>query len=257
MLLSASEIIRKSFLLYKENWKLFLTYALLLLVPGGLISILGFSLPYIMAYIHPLLAIIVYVFLLIGLTVASLWLSIAMIKTIVDRYQKTPAKKIKEELTLSKNLIWPVLLTSLLSGLAVTASFIMFIIPGIIFSVWFAFSIYSAVLESKTPVEAMKHSKNLSSGRWGSVLWRLIAPAIIFMIAIGIVQWIIDLPLELIVDRINSVKAIIILNGFRKLLSTLINIIAGPLTTTAIAILYIDLKNKKVKTDEPPITAKA
>ena len=210
-----------------------------------------------MNYINPLLAILVYVFLLIALTVMSLWVSITMIRVVVAKYKKTKVKTVKEELTMSKSLIWPVLLASLLSGLAITAGIILFIIPGIIFSVWFAFTIYSAVLENKKPVEAMKHSKSLSAGRWIAVFWRLVAPAFVFMIAIALTQWIIDIPLKMIAASLSSAKTIILLNGFRQLLGTLVSILSGPLTTAAIAILYLDLKSKAVKTDAPPTPAKA
>lgn len=67
----------------------------------------------------------------------------------------------------------------LLMGLAALGGFILFIIPGIIFSVWFCFSVFVFVSEDLRGTLALKRSKQLVQGYWWPVFWRLLAMGIV------------------------------------------------------------------------------
>jgi len=75
---------------------------------------------------------------------------------------------------------------ALLAGLANFAGFLLLIIPGIIFSVWFAFSPYVFVAENLRGIAALKRSRELVRGRWWPVFGRIL---VITGIAV-IVSWI-------------------------------------------------------------------
>lgn len=78
---------------------------------------------------------------------------------------------------------WPALYISILVGLITVGGFILIIAPGVIFTVWFAFSVYLAVLEKKKGVATLLHgSRELSRGRFWPVLGRLVLPAIFWTV---------------------------------------------------------------------------
>lgn len=78
---------------------------------------------------------------------------------------------------------WPAFYISILVGLITVGGFILIIVPGVIFTVWFAFSIYLAVLEKKKGVsELLKGSRELSRGKFWPVLGRLFLPAVFWAI---------------------------------------------------------------------------
>ena len=68
--------------------------------------------------------------------------------------------------------IFPFIWVSFLMGIIVFSGFILLIIPGIIFSVWFSLSYYVLVWEDLRGLSAIKASKNLVSKYWWRVLWR-------------------------------------------------------------------------------------
>lgn len=72
----------------------------------------------------------------------------------------------------------------LLTGLAVLGGFILLIIPGIIFAVWFMFSHLTVLFEDKRGVEALKHSKAYVRGRWWEILGKM---AYFVLISFGII----------------------------------------------------------------------
>ena len=77
------------------------------------------------------------------------------------------------------SLFW----TSLLAGLAVGFGFFLFIIPGIIFMVWLAFSTYIVVAEDLSGSAALSRSRGDTKGRWGGVFGRLV---VVIVLAIGL-----------------------------------------------------------------------
>jgi hypothetical protein len=79
---------------------------------------------------------------------------------------------------------------SIMTALAVLGGFLLLIIPGIIFAMWFSFSTFALLFEDKKGTVAMKRSKDLVSGRFVAIFWRLFA--------FGLVIMLIQFPLNLI-----------------------------------------------------------
>lgn len=59
------------------------------------------------------------------------------------------------------------------TGLLITLGFLLLIIPGFIFLVWFSFAAIIAVIEGKG-IASIKQSKELVAGRFWQVAWRLL-----------------------------------------------------------------------------------
>ncbi len=61
-----------------------------------------------------------------------------------------------------------------LQGLIITGGYVLFFIPGLIFSVWFSLTIFVLVAEDIKGMDALLKSKEYVKGYWGSVFWRLL-----------------------------------------------------------------------------------
>ena len=84
--------------------------------------------------------------------------------------------------------IFSYILVVILGILVITGGYVLLIIPGIIFSVWFSLAIYSFIFEGKRGLEALIRSKQLVSGNFWKVVWRSIFISIIvFLICLPFV----------------------------------------------------------------------
>lgn len=116
---------------------------------------------------------------------------------------------------------WPKILSffwiSILVGLAVLGGFILLIIPGIIFSVWFAFAAYAFIFEDIRGIDALRRSKQLVNKRWWPVFGRVL---VLWLIAV-LVSWI-------------------------KFFGPIINVfLMAPFSLVFFYVLYQDLKSSK------------
>ncbi len=138
MLISAKDVIVKSIQLYKDNAKLFFTYMGALFVPLAVSIILGgvFSLLESTSFLLALtsIAIMALVYL------ASLWVTLTFVRVTAARYEGKKVQSLKQEMHAARPLLWPSILVSILAALAIFGGMLLLIIPGIIFSIWFAFA---------------------------------------------------------------------------------------------------------------------
>lgn len=256
MLISAKEIILQSIELYKKNTHLFIKYMLVLFIPTGIIAILGAILGSTsqMVYFYGFgITLTLYILLVILGSVASLWITLAFIKIIAGKYEKKEVPGIKTSLLSVKQLIIPAILVSILNALIVLGGFILLIIPGIIFAIWFAFAVYDVALsDTKEPVQALKNSKKLVDGRWWEVFWRLAAPGIFFaiiaMLAQGIINWPINFAIKTAIENTFSFFFLLALSS---ILNVIVSLVFTPLTTAAPVILYNELKKTPLEMDKP------
>jgi uncharacterized membrane protein len=66
-------------------------------------------------------------------------------------------------------VFWQLIGTSILAGLVMFAGFLLLIVPGIIFALWYALVTQIVVIEGSTGLEAMKRSKTLMKDNMGSM----------------------------------------------------------------------------------------
>lgn len=193
-LMSVEELLSKSWEVYKSRfWSIvglmgvFLLFRLLFLIIG-LISGTGVGIGTIFLSGTEIKTtpegwpgfIIIFLFLLlIGIFLQS-WINASLIYLIKERGQKIGIKKsLKKGWSVLLSFIW----IGFLVGLRVFGGSLLFIIPGIIFAVWFAFSEYVLIDEGIKGSKALSRSKELVKGFFGEVLWRLFIIAAIGIIA--------------------------------------------------------------------------
>ncbi len=81
-------------------------------------------------------------------------------------------------------------LTLLLMGVLLTALFILLIIPGLIFAVWWIFTIIIVALTDKRLFDAMNYSRELVRGRWWKLFGYALVMALISMVVLWAVGWV-------------------------------------------------------------------
>jgi hypothetical protein len=237
MLIKVGDLMRESWTLYKENFKLFAKILLWLLVPTVVLSMLP-ALPLNLAVFVPLNLFLSLVSFFLGLFIA-----IALI-FVVNALIKKQTIDLTAVYNLSYSKMLSYLWISILTILAVLGGTILFIIPGIIFSVWFSFAAYILVIEGVSGTRALSASKELVKGYFWPVLWKWIAPYFIYFL---IVLAIVFLPIYLIGLAIGSPWA-----GFSQispwwsaLISNVISTFTVPLFTATGVLIYNSLKKEK------------
>jgi len=137
----------------------------------------------------------------------------------------------------------PALSVSLLVGLITIGGFLLVIIPGILFTVWYAFAVFEAILNKQKGWAAFRASHDLSKGRFWAIFGRVIVPNIFWGIVAYLVLAGISNLLELALNQpINSSEAglPIIISTF--LISDLIASFFAPLSLIALTIAYREAK---------------
>lgn len=244
MLIKAGDIISKSIVLYRENWKLFFSYIGLFFIPTSfyqiIVTVAGDRL-------ETTGGTIVLVLLTLLMVLINIWLSIAFIRTIADLYTGQAPKNIKTELLHAKPVFWPSIVASILAGLIIIVGTFLLVIPGIIFSIWYAFVFYAVILDKKGATESLKESKNLVVGRWWSVLWRLLAPGVVFGLLTIIIQGILGLTtyFGLSFGTIGLIISLVLITAG--------GLFVAPLSTAAPTILYLELKKTPARATTPAV----
>ena len=245
MLLSAWDLIRAAADLYKKHLPAFLEYAVIIYLPTMLAALVAYLLTFVLDERQISYYFISGALLIIG-SVVAFWFSLAFIRTISNCYLGRASKPARNEIMEALDILWPVILSSVLAGLAVLGGFFLLVVPAIIFSVWFAFVVYAVALDGEKNTAALRASKKLVAGRWWGVLWRLLAPGLVYLALAGLIQ----IPFETLATASQSdVVGLISL-----VVSALVSLLLTPFITGAQVILYLELKKTPFKPIEPPQT---
>lgn len=243
MLKNSSEIIRESWSVYKKNWKALVPFMVILFVPNLVMSVMGTLFLYLEAFLPGSFMVNNVIILLIFAAVAvlSIWTSIALAKSLLALINNQTLSW-KESFSASQNLIWPILLSSILVFFIVLGGALLFVIPGIIFMIWYSFYFFTIAFENQRGFAALKASKALVVGRWWTIAVRLFLPALLFVILSGIIT---SIPLSLLglAHLPKFLESI-----FSNLTSSLISSITVPLSSLATVILYQSAKQNPVST---------
>jgi len=200
-LIGIQELFKRSFELYKNNFWTFIVISLLPIAASMILPVLslltGFGLPILNLLRNPsspiefigvltssLLA-SVPIFLLVGLIIigVNVWGAIALIYAI-----KNNEAGVKESFLQTKDRVLSAIWVGLLVGIALFFGYLLFFIPGIIFSIWFSFSFYVLIYEGLHGTKALSRSKQLVDGHWWDVFARLAIIGVVFFFLNLIIQ---------------------------------------------------------------------
>lgn len=125
-------------------------------------------------------------------------------------------------------LFFPFLWLGVLVSLIMLGGFVLLVIPGIIFSVWFSLSYFTFLIEGKRGWQALKASKEYVKGKWWPVFGRLVVVTIA-MVAASVA---IDMVLGLILPGMQ----------IRQAIGTLVtSVVITPILLTYMYLMYKDL----------------
>ncbi|MDP2631512.1 MAG: hypothetical protein Q8P30_01945, partial [Candidatus Uhrbacteria bacterium] len=229
---------QSSFQLYFKNFRFFISYVGWILAPIAIVLVLSTVIGGVtITIIDVLLNVVVY-------SVIMIWLSVVFIKAtpqlIADQTIKT--RKLNQE---AWRLIVPFALASTLAGLITVGGYLLLIIPGIIFSVWFAFSATMVVLEKIGITESIGASKALVAGRFWKVLWRLLTGGII----IAIIYLLLLLIITLIYSTLSGVDLIMLMSATptypQDVLNRIVEMLIIPVSAVYQVLLYLEVKRTK------------
>jgi len=157
--------------LVKKAWARFKEEPGTIIIGFFIAQLIGNALGQIGQYIQPenvISAIISFVLVIAGAGL-SIWMGLGMINFMLKGIRGEEFDIEDLFAIRSGKIIWPAIVASILMGLAIFFGFIALIIPGIILSIMFMFTIY-IIIDKKGSigaVEAMKESARLTKGyRW-------------------------------------------------------------------------------------------
>lgn len=144
----------------------------ILLVFGSISGIIFIATTGLAAYLSAILIALVG---LLGIIIVGLWMQTALMYAI----KENPTIKAKDLFIIAKSNMSPYFWVIFLKSLAVTAGLMLFIVPGIIFSVWFSGAGFAFIFDGKKGSEALSYSKSLVKGYWWPIFGRLVLLGII------------------------------------------------------------------------------
>jgi hypothetical protein len=139
-----------------------------------------------------------------------------------------------------------VLAAVLLAGLAIAAGFVALVIPGIWLSVVLYFASQAVVAEGRSPLEALRRSRELVAGQW----WRVFGIGLVFSVMIGLAAEIITFGAQGIADA--SGRQVFTLAG-----TMLADVFTVGFTAVAGTLVFFDLRTRLEGTPPPPRWAPA
>lgn len=192
-LIGIKDLFRNSWNIYKKDFKKFLVVAVIFFgVSGLMMTFITSEIPqslrmevqpsstsvFIPAEAQISLTVSWYLFFPIIL--AATLISILGTASLISAVKEVPQDwKISDVIKKGWSKYLSFLLVSFLTGLIVGLGFLFLIVPGIIFTIWFAFSTYVVICEDKRGLKALSRSKELIKGYWWPAAKRIFAILII------------------------------------------------------------------------------
>lgn len=239
MLLSIKELVLKAWDLYLDNIKKLWALLALLLGVNFLSSLTDLL---IVRYTNDWAQVIWRVATGVFFWSATLLLSIVFLLALSSLLEKQPFAL--------KNLFsqaaakWPIiLLVSLASGLIIFGGFILFIVPGIVFAVWYNFAMYEALFQNTDLEQSLRHSHNISRGRFWPVAWRLALPNIFWSLILGLLVYsVAQLTDQIFAGKLLAANTVFTFSALLSLVTDSITTLATPLFMATGLVLYRNLK---------------
>lgn len=241
MLISVTDLIKQTFRFYTQHFGLILKYLLFVIGAWALVilnSALGFNITAFESLGGQRVSIVFSLVLQIVFLIISYIVLLAFKRGMAHIVRGTLPTSVFKEILQARKFFWKAIGVSIIYGAVIFGGFLLIIVPGIIFALWFYFSRFAVILDDKKPMEAMKFSKQLVAGRFGAVLWRLCAPTFVYVAVFGSISWAILTPGEYFFAATGSMPVYILAAG----LATIFNFLIIPITTITPILLYEHLK---------------
>jgi len=189
--------------------------------------------------------VLIYVLISIIQGIVVVWVTNALTLTI-NKLSKKEACDADEINHQSWQLVVPLLMVALLGTLVILGGFILLIIPGIIFAIWFSFAQISVILDNKRGTDALSFSRSLFSGRFLPMLRRVvIGPLLIAIVHILILAFVIGIGF-VFSGNIELVLEQEVFPIWPDILENLLTVFMLPIYLIYWTLLYRSVKESKV-----------
>ena len=252
-LLGVVALLKKSWYFWRANFRLLAG----VIVPVLILQVLGITFVFFPVILSSTLSFLGS----IATVVVSLWTAVALLFAIRDAEQGITAKEALKKGWKRIPAYWwiSILLVAISIG-----GFLLFIIPGIIFWIWFSFAIYVLVDEDKRGMNALFRSKQLVAGYWWKIFGRyitlsltiviVIIPVTIIAVGIGLGGFLWEVAQNGF-DATGENKIPTLLGGLVQLLMTVFQWFISMFSAVFGFMLYRDLKRVKGNPEfTPPAT---
>ncbi len=118
--------------------------------------------------------------IVLAMIVLSIWSQITIFMAIVYPNDKFTFAQWYNR---SWKYIWSYCWLLFISSAIIFSGVILFVIPGIIFSIWFSMGIFVLIDRKLTGLDALQGSTELVKGHWFAVLWRVLVAGLISLVA--------------------------------------------------------------------------
>ena len=241
MLIQPVDILKKSWQIFKVNWQEFTKVTAWLVVLAILSALLSYfdqvTLFMFVSYTFP-----IYVAVSALVFVVGLWVNIVLARMIWSALRQLPLERRKlahDSWRDTVSYLW----VSILVGVIVTIGTILFIVPGVIFGIWYSFAALVFVLEGVKGYEALKKSKSLVQGRFWLVVWRWLVPFFVYSLVLVVM---IGAP-SLIIGFLTDWSGFSTVNQpwWFQLIQSVITVLTLPLSAGFGVVLYSSLKEER------------
>jgi len=177
---SVGDLLRSSLERYKEHWKLWVAIVLPAALVGGLYAyLMPTPAPGLPA--EPVDA--------PGMILLSLVLAIVQfVSTLALLTAVREPVSVGEAYRRGAKFLFPYLFVGILSGIIIGGGFLLFIIPGVLFALWFGLAPYILISENTRGMDALLKSKAYVSGHVLSVLGRVLVLLLVAIVASAVLS---------------------------------------------------------------------
>jgi hypothetical protein len=228
------QMLKSSWAQYKSNW-MYLTKVFVLGYAYTILAILGAIVLILVATVFggearaPLIIVSLVLAILAGAYTGA-WMQLSMGLSVAKLKENSTDKGVRDIYKRTRPLVFAYLLVMIMQLLIVLVGYIALIIPGIIFSLWFTFTIFTFLVDGKRGVEALILSREYTRGKLGIVF--------IFFLGFGILSSIVGTVPSYLFERLDIQWLLIFVNIAIALVFT-------PLGTIFSFNLYSALKGTK------------
>jgi len=250
--LSKTQILDQTFRIYKENFTRFLTIIAIIQVPVGLLQ---FGLQIFPMYIlfepstskdaGSMIAIMV-IISLVGMMIGVLLVLIAqflgntaLVAAVANHYLGKPTS-VAEAYRIALPKLGTVIWAGIVSGIIIMIGFVLLVVPGVIFSMWFCMISPAIVVENQRAMDALSRSKELAGGNLGKIFFVLLALFLINTI-VGMLPAIFG---QFMISPPTQDSGTLPL-FFNHLLQIIVNTLIAPISAIALNLLDVDLRIRK------------
>lgn len=228
-LLKPHELLSMAWALYKSRFWLLTAAVILMAIPVYAVSAGLAALLVRFIWEANVLVVLLLVGGIIGMAILGTWQSLAILY-LIDGIKSGTG--LREAYGKARGKIFRYWWLIGLMGLITYGAFIPLVIPGVILSVAFTYSVFILLLEDKGGLTALLRSREYVKGRWMAVAGRQFYPSLIIIA--------VEIPLLILIVVVSGGNKQII-----DLMQTIITLIMTPLPVLMIIYTYLIYKNLK------------